>query len=140
MSASNMMLRQLERNHMRPIKCQKPPRQQHLQNCKNPKTRSSKKQILFETLQSVQSVELFNFKRAPRARERQGTPCDALGCKKSRTQRYKKQVLFETLQSVQSVELFNFKRTPRARERQGTPGSAREAPNPYIYLKNAPDL
>ena len=49
-------------------------------------------------------------------------------------------VFFETLQSVQSVELFNFNRAPRARERQRTPGSAREAPNPYIYLKNAPDI
>ena len=61
-------------------------------------------------------------------------------CRNPKTRSSKKQVLFETLQSVQSVELFNFKRAPRARERQGTPGSAREAPNPYIYLKNAPDL
>ena len=41
---------------------------------------------------------------------------------------------------LETLQLFNFKRAPRARERQGTPGSAREAPNPYIYLKNAPDL
>ena len=45
--------------------------------CREPRTRSTRKQVLFETLQSVQSVELFNFKRAPRARERQGTPGSA---------------------------------------------------------------
>ena len=42
-----------------------------------PRTRNSKSHVLLETLQSVQSVELFNFKRAPRARERQGTPGSA---------------------------------------------------------------
>ena len=45
-----------------------------------PRTRSSRKHVLLETLQSVQSVELFNFNRAPTARERhkrQGTPRSA---------------------------------------------------------------
>ena len=48
-------------------------------NCRKPKTGSSKKQILIETLQSVQSVELFNFNRAPTARVRQGSPATARG-------------------------------------------------------------
>ena len=52
-------------------------------------------------------VELFNFKRAPRARERQRSSG--------------KQVIIQTLSVNQ---LFNINRAPRARERQGTPGSA----------------
>ena len=46
-------------------------------NCRKPKTGSSKKHILIETLQSVQSVELFNINKTPRTRERHGQPRSA---------------------------------------------------------------
>ena len=75
--------------------------------CREPTTQSSKKQILFKTLQSVQSVELFDFNREPTARERQRTPRS----------------------DKERLELFNLNRAPRAREnreRQGAPENALE--------------
>ena len=94
-------------------------------NCRKPKTGSSKKQILIETLQSVQSVELFNFNRAPTARVRQGSPATARGGAER----------FYLMPPEQGPKRFvpkQLRRSPPRNIRQGKPSKSSNASNSYI--------
>ena len=103
-------------------------RQGRLEMKKKPRTGSSRRQVLFKTLQTMQSNEMTKRNRTHNAKERQQPPGNAREskerqetpgaprCANNQKSEVQETGYEETLQSVQSVELFNLNKAPKARK------------------------